>query len=407
MVLRSTGMPTNVANPFRLALYWLGIQAVWGALLGISLQARSIELAGANALVAYGRLATAGALVAAITQVAAGFWSDARRNRGSRRLEFYLFGAVGGTVALMAFYSAQTLVALIAAYVGLQLALNVAIGPYQAIIPEFVERERTGRASSWMAALQSAGNAVGALAASFITNAKLLGATLSALLLATCAVTTLHVRKLGFVAAPQAASAGLRITRAFVDLFISRAFVYTGFYTLLGYLLFYVRSVLSATMLDRANLYTGILIIIFTLIGAAGAAVAARPSDRLDKRLVATLGAAGFIISLGCFIASNGMAGALIATLIAGLGWGVFLVADWAIACRVLPSGAMGSAMGVWNLAVVIPQIVAPALTTTVLQRLSLAGGSAGPRLAFGLALGETLIGAAWLWRLSRCAIGE
>jgi hypothetical protein len=96
-----------------------------------------------------------------------------------------------------------------------------------------------------------------------------------------------------------------------------------------------------------------------------------------------------------------------VATLLAGVGWGVFLVADWAIACRVLPANAMAASMGVWNLAVVLPQIVAPALTTLVLARLGLGAGAAGPRVAFSLALGETLLGIAWLWRLSRCAIGE
>jgi hypothetical protein len=67
----------------------------------------------------------------------------------------------------------------------------------------------------------------------------------------------------------------------------------------------------------------------------------------------------------------------------------------------------MAAAMGVWNLAVVLPQIVAPALTTLVLANLSLTSGSVGPRVAFALALGESLVGIAWLWRLSRCAIGE
>ena len=54
-------MPVRTANPLRLALFWLGVQSVWGALLGISLQSRTIELAGASAVLAYGRLATAGA----------------------------------------------------------------------------------------------------------------------------------------------------------------------------------------------------------------------------------------------------------------------------------------------------------------------------------------------------------
>jgi MFS family permease len=202
------------------------------------------------------------------------------------------------------------------------------------------------------------------------------------------------------------AQASLRVTRPFVDLFLSRAFVYVGFYTLLGYLLFYVQGVLRAETLANARLLTGILIVSFTIVGAAGAALAARPSDRMDKRLVATLGGAGFIVALLLFIASNGVAGAAAATVVAGIGWGVFLVADWAIACRVLPPGAMASAMGVWNLAIVIPQIIAPALTTWVLAHFAVADPAVAPRAAFALALGETLIGIVWLWRLPRNVVG-
>lgn len=401
----STGKPPAAPNPLRLALFWLGVQAVWGALLGISLQSRTIELAAGDAVVAYGRLATAGAAMAAIVQIAIGIWSDARRREGSRRIEFYVAGAIGGAGAIVCFYNAGTLLALAAAFVALQAALNVAIGPYQAIIPDFVSTKRMGVASSWMAALQSGGNAVGALAASFIANAQVLASALGALLLATCAVTATHAR--GLALREPAAPAPLRITRPFLDLFISRALVYVGFYTLLGYLLFYVEAVLGPATLADARRLTGILIVSFTIVGALGAAVAARPSDRLDKRLVATLGAAGFIVALAVFIASRGFGGAIAATVIAGVGWGIFLVADWAIACRVLPAGAMAAAMGVWNLAVVLPQVAAPAITTLVLQHAGLTGGAGAPRLAFGLALGETLVGITWLWRLSRCALGE
>jgi MFS family permease len=399
-------MPARTTSALRLALFWLGIQAVWGALLGISLQARTIELSTGNALIAYGRLATAGALVAALTQVLVGFWSDARRRQNSRRVEFYATGAVFGAGALLFFYEARSLIALAAAFVLLQASLNVAIGPYQAIIPDFIEQRKTGAASSWMAALQGLGNAIGALAASFIANLRTLAASLDALLLATCALTITHVRGLT-LRDPASSSQPARVTRAFVDLFISRAFVYVGFYTLLGYLLFYVTAVLGATNLADARRDTGILIVAFTVVGTLGAAIAARPSDRLDKRLVANVGGGAFVIALLVFIASHAWPAVIAATVIAGLGWGVFLVADWAIACRVLPPNAMAAAMGIWNLAVVLPQIIAPALTTLVLSRFNLAVGASGPRVAFGLACGETLLGIAWLWRLSRCAIGE
>ncbi len=401
-------MPVRTPNALRLAAFWLGVQAVWGALLGISLQSRTIELAPANALVAYGRLATVGAIVAAIVQVLVGIWSDARRSRvGSRRLEFYVVGAAGGAIALTAFYDARTMVALTAAYVAVQAALNVGIGPYQAIIPDFVERARTGAASSWMAALQGAGNAVGALAASFIASLRLLGGVLAALLLASCAITAGHAARLPVRRPEPAGTRGGYSKRAFVDLFISRALVYVGFYTLLGYLLFYVTTALGIAPAAAARRETGIIIVAFTLLGAAGAAIAARPSDRLDKRLVATAGGAAFVAALLVFIAARGSAGVVVATALAGIGWGVFLVADWAIACRVLPPSAMAAAMGIWNLAIVLPQIAAPALTTMLLSVTGASMGSQAPRLAFALACVETSTGLAWLWRLRRCAIDQ
>lgn len=399
-------MRARTINPFALALYWLGIQAVWGAILGISLQSRTQDLVGtALAQLETNKLATIGAIVAAAMQIGIGMWSDRRRRNGSRRIEFYVAGAILGSVALFGFYEASSMAVLVAAYIALQASLNLAIGPYQAIIPDFVERARTGVASSWMAALQSIGNAVGAVAASFIANARGLAGVLSALLLATCAATSAHVRRSALQDAPKDDATPLRVTRPFVDLFVSRALVYVGFYTLLFNLFFYVQFVLR-TPAAAVSRQTGILIISFTVVGALGAALAARPSDRADKRVVASAGAAAFIAALALFVGANGFGLAIAATLVAGLGWGVFLVADWAIACRVLPPAAMGTAMGIWNVAIVLPQIVAPALTTLILQGMRLTGGSLAPKVAFALALVETVAGIAWLWRLPRQVVG-
>ncbi|HZZ01208.1 MAG TPA: MFS transporter [Candidatus Baltobacteraceae bacterium] len=395
-------------SPAKLAAFWLGAQALWGALLGVSLQSRSIELAPATAIVSYSYLAAIGAVVAAIVQIAVGPLSDWRRRHGSKRIEFYAVGTIGGAIALIAFYDATNFATLTAALIALQATLNIAAGPYQAIIPDTIPRDKLGIASSWMSGLQSLGNAIGAVFATVITNGRILGATLAAFLVACAGVTVAHVRGLHLQAPPP--SEPFRVTRAFVDLFISRALVYVGFYTLVGYLLFYVTGVLGIPAGAAAQQQTGIFILAFTVLAAIGAGVAAKPTDRMDKRLVATIGCAGTIAALMLFVASHNTVLAAFATAVAGLGWGVFLVADWAIACRILPPGALASTMGIWNVAVAGPQIVAPLLTAAVLQRLGLAAataGSLGPRVAFGLALGETLLGIAWLWRLSRCAVGE
>jgi maltose/moltooligosaccharide transporter len=398
-------MPSRTPSPFRLALFWLGLQTVWGALLGISLQARSSQLAPGDALVAYGHLAATGATVAAVTQIAVGFWSDYLRRRGSRRIEFYVAGTLGGSVAIAAFYLAPSFTLLAVAYVALQLSLNLAIGPYQAILPDFIEPKRLGVASSWLAALQSIGNAIGAVFASLIVDARILAGAIDALLIGTCAATVAHVRRLAIREEPQYSP--MRITRAFVDLFVSRALVYVGFFTMVGYLFFYVQGVLHFDALKEATKLTGLLILAFTIVGAAGAALAAKPSDRFDKRYVAMTGGAVMIVALVVFIASHAVVAAIVATCIAGIGWGVFLVADWALACRIMPAGSAASTMGVWNLALVLPQIAAPAFTTWMLTRVPIIVGPEAPREAFGLAVCEVLMGIAWLVRLPARPIGE
>lgn len=393
------------ANPLLLAFFMLGIQVVWGAILGISLQARSLQLSGSNALIAFGYLFSGGATVAAITQLVAGYWSDFRRQHGSRRIEFYLVGAIAGAVAIGFFYGATNFVTLALAYGALQLGINVAIGPYQAIIPDFVERAKMGVASSWMAALQSIGNAIGAIFASFIADARTITVAIDVFLVGSCVATCAYVRGLTERELPPHPK--LHVSREFVDLFISRFFVYVGFFTLVGYLLFYVSGVLEAKDLAAARFQSGVLILIFTLVGAAGAALAARPTDRMNKVHVATVGGLGMVAALVLFIASHNLVWAAVATCLAGFGWGIFLVADWALACRFMPQGAAGTTMGIWNLALVVPQIATGTLTSLVLAGIGMTGASQGPRAAFGLAIGETLLGLAWLWRLSHCADGE
>lgn len=62
----------------------------------------------------------------------------------------------------------------------------------------------------------------------------------------------------------------------------------------------------------------------------------------------------------------------------------------------------MASAMGIWNVATAIPQVVAPPLVTAPLIRgLDARSPGLGPRGAIVLAILELTLGALWLWRLS------
>lgn len=387
-------MQSRSVNPARLGVFWFGIQLVWGALLGVSLQARTTELAGANALSAFGLIASLGPVVAALSQIGAGMLSDKRRAAGSTRVEFYYAGAAVAAVGLMWFYEARSFAQLVGAVLLVQLAMNVAIAAYQAAIPDTVPSDRAGGASGWMAAQQSLGNAAGAVLASFVPSPFALGAIIAGALLACALATGTHVARFTLGAVP---SQPLRMTRALWDLLISRGLLFLGFYTLLDYLFFYVSQTVGAS---SAKTITGIVLLTFTVAGAIGAAFAARPADRRDTRHIAIVGAAGFACVLVAFVFAKSLAVVLACGALGGVAWGVFLTADWAIGCVLVPQQALATAMAVWNLALILPQVVAPALTTGILRTFGLLHSPEATHAAFLVATLEVIAGGLWLLRL-------
>lgn len=394
-----TATPEAV-RPARLVLLWFGVQLAWGAIIGISLQARCAAFNPSHPLDAFAYVSIPGAIAAGVTQLILGFASDRFRRRGDKRLWFYAIGSLTGALGIVALYLAPSLTALLFAYVVVQIAVNVVIGPFQAIIPDFVEPARIGVASGWMAAMQSGGNAVGAVLATVLGSTPLLGVAIALILVASAGISILYAR--GLALQPIRGEQRLSATGSLADLFISRAFVYLGFYTLVGYLYFYVATILPSHFIFDATTASGICVLIFTLVGALGAALAARPSDRLDERLVVCIGGAAIAGGVLAMAFLPMLVVVPIAIVIAGIGWGVFLCADWAFACRVLPNGALAGAMAIWNIAVVGPQMVVPILVTAVLARLGTLHSASGPKDAFMLAAGEILLGAAWIWRLPK-----
>ena len=390
------------ADPARLCALNAGIQIVWGGILAVSLQARSIALGGSDAVRAYAFIAASGAFVAMLVQLVAGRLSDRERARTGSRQIFYATGIALALPALAWFYLAPSYAQLVAAFLALQLAINVAGGPYQAAIPDYVASDRRGGASSWMAAYQSIGNAAGLLAAGFIHDLRLVALALAAPLAATYAVTAAHIRGLRPLPAEPSATPPARGARQpLVALMLSRGLINLGFFTLLGFLLFFVRDTLGVAQANVTT-QTALLFLSFTLAAVAGAAVAARPADRYDKRLVVTVAIAVVALALGLLASATTMPVAYAAAMLAGAAWGAFVTADWALAAAVLPAGSMATAMGVWNVATAFPQVAAPLLAGPLVGALDATHAGAGPRGAVVLALVEFVFGGIAVWRLPR-----
>jgi MFS family permease len=392
----------SAADPARLCAFNAGIQLVWGGILAVSLQSRSIALGGSHAVGAYAVVAASGALTATLVQLLAGPASDRVARRSGNRQTFYAAGVALAVPALVWFYLAPSFVELVAAFVALEVAMNVAIGPYQAAIPDYVVPARRGVAAAWMAAYQSLGNALGLVAAGFIADLRYVALALSLPLVTTYALTAAHLRGLALVPA-------LRVTRearasagnALGALLLSRGLINLGFFTLLGFLLFFVRDTLDVAP-DRVTMQTAGLFLTFTLAAVPGAAFAGAPADRHDKRVVVTLAVACVAVALATLACATSLPVAYGSAALAGVAWGAFVTADWALASALLPADAMAASMGVWNIATTLPQVVAPLLAAPLVGALDGARSGLGPRGAIALALVEFLLGAAAVWRLPR-----
>lgn len=373
-------------KPAAIGALWLGIQVVWGAILGISLQARSSEFGLANPVTAYALVAACGATLAALTQVAVGFLSDRRRVDVGHRREFYVVGIALALPALIGFYAAPSYTGFLVAFVALQIGMNVFGGPYQAAVPDHVPAARSGSSSAWMSGYQFMGQCIGLAIASFAANA-LAGIAIAFALAVTFAVTFVHLRGLH----PQPASrARLHLDANFRTLLASRALINLGFYMFVGFLFFFVREIFGAA---GARQTTGILFLCFTLAGIIGAFAAGRASDRTDKRIVVSIAGGVIAVTLIALALSHSLAMVLVSGTLAGIAWGAFFTADWAIAYVVLPADAMASAMGVWNLAAALPQIASPLIGAAIVA-------SAGSRAVHVAIVIAFALGTLWLWRL-------
>jgi len=386
-----------VVRPSRLGAFTFGIQIVWGAILAVSLQARSDELSAGAGIAVYSIIAPIGATLATIVQIVAGIASDGRRLRVGHRREFLVWGTAFSSVALVWFYLAPSLAQFAGAFFLLQIALNVATGPYQAFIPDYVPPLRRGEASSWMSGWQSLGNALGLLVAGFVRDLRAVAAVLVVALIATCAATLAHVRTLPTL---RSETSRFALDRVFTTLLVSRGVVNLGFFTLLGFLFFFVQQSLGVNGNGAARTQTALVFLTFTLAAIVGAVLAARPSDRFDIRAVATVANAAIVVALVLLAGAQNLAVAYGAAALAGTAWGAFFTADWALACALLPRGAMATAMGVWNVATAGPQILAPLIAGRLVLFYNAISPGLGPRVAVVLSLVEFALGTALLWLL-------
>ena len=391
----------RVSAQLRLSALWFAGNALWEALLSVVLPFLVLRAVGnAHKALALSALATAGTLLASAVHPVAGWASDRTYTRWGRRRPFVLVGGIGSFVALTWLAVGQGYAELVGAVLLLQLAYNVAIAAYQAYIPEIAPPKERGRSSGFLGLMSSLGALAGAIGAVFLLNGQtypylLLG--LGALLLAAVAVTVWGLPEaLPSRAAARPVGPRLSAYRDFGWVLLTRALVMLAFYTLLTYLAYYLRDVAHLADYTKDTSY----VVAVTILTAACTAVwAGRRSDVLGRR--ALVCAAGVLMGLGAaaFLLVHGLGPILAVGAVFGAGYGVYIAVDWALISDVLPDPTgVARDMGIWGLAITVPQVLAPLVGGGLF--LLLPHGTVAYEWVFGLTCLYALVGSALVWQV-------
>ncbi len=391
-----------------ISIFWLAVSFFWGALLYSVLQSRVqsfVEIEYSKAHPTYiapttpakdgveapaqkeiealqasklSWLLGIGALISMVTQLVFGALSDNTRSRWGRRKPFLVAGTLLASLGVFAFPYAHNYAQLFAVFLWIQVFINVASGPYSALLPDLIPFEYHGKASAFMGFLQLIGRTGGMVAgAKALQTDNLLLLTISflvllnGLMLTTALMThenpTNNKSSTGSFAHTLTGifRVDLHGHSSFVWVLVSRFVINTGVYTILPFLLYYLMNCYGLTKNDAL----GQLVIIALLVNFMGLLAtfpAGLVSDRTSKKNViyatCVLCVAG---GLG-FVFSHSITFALVAAGVFGLGYGAFSAVDWALVCNVLPEGEPAKYMGLWSCADTIPQIVAPFMGSAV-----------------------------------------
>jgi MFS family permease len=314
---------------------------------------------------AVGLISVVGVGLAVLIQPVAGRVSDAWHGDDTRR-PFILAGLALLAPGLVVFGLGSNFVFVLAGFVLMQVATNIAQAAFQALIPDLVEANQRGAASGIKNTLSVLGAAVGLLggqAISSLTGSIWLVLLYLGLLIGVTGLLTVHWTPKSSSASrdrPPTLRAALNIREMLGEFrqvlsehHTFRLAVLAQFLFLLGsypaqrFLLLFLRDRFGEGVEQRASV--GVVFAI--LLAVVAALIAGAVSDGIGRKPVlvfsVAIGSIGLVlIGFSPTLSFAALAGGLIA-----IGLGAFQAANWALMNDDLPNGQSAGTLGVANIA--------------------------------------------------------
>ncbi len=383
-----------------LSFFWLATNAHWSAIL-IVLMPSQIKAAVGNDVKgsALGLALGLGALISMVAAPAFGALSDRIRLPGGRRKPWVVVGVIGNILGLfgLAFLiqpgQPSSLLPWTVVFLFVELFNNVATAPYSALIPDLVPVEQRGSASGWMGMMTVLGTFIGGLMGFFLD--ALGGITgvyfvLMGILALGALVTVLGVKEpTAYTLRPfqwKEFWRGLYDPFKHSDftwVFLTRLLVTMGIYTVQEFLQYYMGDVIGAPFVlagvgkvaDAPEQAVSFFLLPLLLGSILSTLVAGVLSDRHGRKIMVYLSGVMMGAVALVFILTHNFTLTVLMGIVFGLGYGAYQSVDWALASDVLPSmDDYAKDMGVWHVAMVLPQVVATPIAGFLLDNFQRVG---------------------------------
>lgn len=172
----------------------------------------------------------------------------------------------------------------------------------------------------------------------------------------------------------------------------TRLVLMLGIYTIQSFLQYYMKDAVGAANPGQATTLFGIVVSLTSLVTAF---LAGWLSDHFGRKRMVYI--AGFLMALVglVFVVTHSLPIVLAAGALFGLGYGAYQSVDWALVVDVLPSKKnFARDMGVWNIAVSMAQVIAPALGGPIIDSYAHAGNPVlGFQVLFSMAILYCMVG--------------
>lgn len=343
-------------------------------LLTLLLPGKAELLGGADKALLLSQMAILGGLTAACANLMFGSLSDRTRGPLGRRRPWILAGLGLVAVSLALIGWADTPLRLALSVVVFQLAVNALYAPLMAVVPDMVPDAQKGLVSAWAGAALPVANLFTAVVATRLAGSG--PAQFSIVIVAAAAMILPFALTLREPRAPVAPARRTRLSfaalkdRRFFRAFLSRLLVESAVAVNTLYLLFLLQDQPGARPPGWSALQLfGALLIASTVAAALAGFIGGAASDRLGRRrMFVAAGAVGMAAALGLMVAWPAWPGALAAQLLFGAAHGLHATTVAAMTAEILPDrGMAGRDLGVMNLAVALPQSLAPAAAAGLL----------------------------------------